>query len=190
MRPPLESSHIGAPLIDECADARVGVLRGRVVGSRGGKRGLRMLRPLEDDALIRRSVRGRQSTANIGCPGPHGLSLLVYLRANACDTIECNEELFPTRSLLDQSSASGGRDSVVSPASLPGLLDPPAFDEATIFEAIERRVERCHVVAQCAARAFTDEAANLVAMSRPVFHERQEEQVGAPFLEFFRYHRY
>src|SRR5688500_12625584 len=102
------------------------------------------------------------------------------------DEVDGGDELAPSVALRGEDFAARGRQAVVAPAAPSGLLDPAAQNPAAAFEAVEQRVERGDVEAEHAARALLDEAADVVAVPRLVFDQREDEQLGAPLLQLPR----
>src|SRR4030095_17039279 len=76
-----------------------------------------------------------------------------------------------------------GRDLVVAPPALRGLLDPATLDQAARLQAIEERIEGRHVEAQRPARTRLDELPDLVAVAGAPLHQGQDEELGRTLLE-------
>ena len=93
------------------------------------------------------------------------------------------------RSLPRQHAPSLARQLVVAPPPLAGLLDPPAFDPAALLEAIQHRIERRDPEGEGAFGPRLDQLADLVAVARPLLHQRQHQQRRAPLLHFRTEHR-
>src|SRR6185503_20085610 len=81
-----------------------------------------------------------------------------------------------------------GGDAVIAAPPLPGLLHPASLDEAALLEAIEQRIQRSDVEGEHPAGPRVDQLAQVVAVPRLMFDEREDEQFGAPFLHFPLYH--
>src|SRR5690349_6185137 len=102
---------------------------------------------------------------------------------DAGDPVEGREEVLPGRAFARQDLAAFARDPVVAALALSGFLDPAAFDQAAVLEAIERRVERSDVIAEGAVGALADEPGDIVAVARLILDQRQDQEIGAAFLE-------
>jgi hypothetical protein len=85
--------------------------------------------------------------------------------------------------LRGQHFAAGRRDLVVAAPPLPRLLHPPALDQAALLEAIEHRIERCHVKSQLAVGAVVDEPRDLVTVPLDLLEARENHELGAAALE-------
>src|SRR6516162_8367386 len=57
------------------------------------------------------------------------------------NAVQRGDEVLPDVPLTGQHCAPGLRQPVVAPSALPGALDPAPFDEASVLEPVERRVE-------------------------------------------------
>src|SRR5262245_15016044 len=97
-------------------------------------------------------------------------------------------ELLPQRALLAQRPPPLGREAVVPSATLTVFLDPPPGDQSAGFEPAEEGIERGDAITELPARALFDEAADLVAMPRAGFEQRQDEQLGVALLQFAAEH--
>src|SRR4029079_13267712 len=80
------------------------------------------------------------------------------------------------------------RQPVVPPPALAGALHPAPGDEALVLEAAQDGGERCDPESQLAARRALDLLADLVAVARPSFEERQHEHFRAALLELAAEH--
>src|SRR5262245_20687402 len=103
--------------------------------------------------------------------------------ADLDDARDGGDEALPSLALLGQHAAAFPGDPVVAAAALSGLLDPPAADPAALFEAVEQGIERGHGEPHLAARARLDQLRHLVAVPGPVLDEREDDELGAAFLE-------
>jgi len=72
------------------------------------------------------------------------------------DAVDRLREVVPRRSLPHKHSAAAGRQTVIAPPALSGLLNPSSFDPAAFFEAIERGIERGDVKRDGAVGLFFD----------------------------------
>src|SRR5262249_60663277 len=77
-----------------------------------------------------------------------------------------------------------GRQPVVAAPALARLLAPAACDGLRALEPVEQGIERSDVQPHRAVGAFLDQLADLVAVPGPMLEERQDGELGAPFLEF------
>src|SRR5689334_1912737 len=92
----------------------------------------------------------------------------------------------PLIALRGEPRPSRIRDPVVAAATLAGLFDPAAADQAAFFEAIERGVERSEREAERARRSLLDPPPNLVAVERFLIEQRQDEEIRAALLRRFQ----
>src|SRR5215213_2587863 len=99
---------------------------------------------------------------------------------NAADR---GDELAPATALRRQDLFARGGQAVIAPPPLARLLDPAPLDPAALLQAVEQRVERGDVEAQDAPRAPLDQVADVVAVPRLLFDQRENEQLGAPLLQ-------
>ena len=100
------------------------------------------------------------------------------------DAIERREEVLPGVTVAGERVTSGFGQPVVSPPALAGALDPTAFDQAAIFEAVERRVQRSDVKADGPPRAVRNQLADFVAVPTAFFEQGEDEEFGASALQF------
>src|SRR6476659_11013782 len=92
-------------------------------------------------------------------------------------------ELFPCALLpLEHGSALGG-EAIEPPPPFDRLLRPSSADEAAGFESTQDRVQRSDSEGQTPVRSRFDESADLVAVARPMFEQRQDQQLGAAFFQ-------
>src|SRR3954454_24648041 len=75
-------------------------------------------------------------------------------------------------------------EAIETPVALAGLFDPPPGDQAAVFEPQQGWVECGQRKGQASARSCFDQLADLVAMPRPCFQERQDQHLCAPLLQF------
>src|SRR4051812_2775963 len=104
--------------------------------------------------------------------------------ANLRDAVQRREEVVPDAALARERVPAGAGQLVVAPPALSLPLDPPAFDQAAILEAIERRIERGDVEVDGAVGALGNELADLVAVSAPLLEQREDQEFGAAALQF------
>src|ERR1039457_3287271 len=93
------------------------------------------------------------------------------------------DEGAPRSAALLKTLPAGRCDPVVAAPPLSGLLDPAALEESAPFEAVEQRIERRNVQTKDAIRPPFDQLRDLVTVPRPPLDERQDQKLGAPFLE-------
>src|SRR5204863_7845830 len=103
-------------------------------------------------------------------------------RPDLRDAVQRDEERVPHAALAGQCLATGAGELVIAAAALAGALDPAPFDPAAIFEAVERGVERRDVEADRPVRPLGDQLADVIAVPRPLFEQRQDQQFGAAAL--------
>src|SRR5258708_3294577 len=75
------------------------------------------------------------------------------------------------------------RKPVAAAAALAGLFNPGALNPAALLEPVQQRIERGDAELQHAARPRFDQLAEVVAVTRLVLDERQNEQLGAPLFQ-------
>src|SRR5689334_3465172 len=97
-------------------------------------------------------------------------------------------EFFPCRLLPLQHGASLRRQSIKAAATFTGFFHPLAVDEPAIFEAAEHGIQRADPEGEPSVRARLDELADLVSVSRSRVEEREDDELGAAFLEFVVWH--
>ena len=107
----------------------------------------------------------------------HGLR-----RFDAGHLRERGNETGPVFPLSGEHGAAALGDAVIPPPPLTGLLHPSALDQRPFFEAIERGVKRRHREPHVAAGSRLDLPADLIAMVIGIVQEREDEEIGAPFL--------
>src|ERR1044072_4351738 len=95
------------------------------------------------------------------------------------------DESLPALSLAIQERRSSSRQAVITTTTLRGLLDPAAFDEPSLLESVEQRIERRHAEAQRPARARLDQLGDRVAMPRPVLEEGEDQELSRALLPLF-----
>src|SRR3989441_2627659 len=103
--------------------------------------------------------------------------------ANPSDAIQRQEERVPRRTLCRERFSARAREAVVAPTPLSRTLDPAPVDQALVFKAIERRVQRRGVKGDGAVRPFFDQLADFVAVALAFVEQRQNEDFGAPPLQ-------
>src|SRR5260221_13206218 len=102
--------------------------------------------------------------------------------ADARDAIERDEKGLPDAALAGEDLSSWWREPVISATALAGALHPPPFDEALVFEAIQRGIQGGDVEVDGAVGPLGNEPADLIAVALALFEEREDEQLGAaPF---------
>src|SRR4029079_18764653 len=101
----------------------------------------------------------------------------------SCDLLNRVDELAPVAPLRGEDLAPFDGQAVEAPPALAGFLDPPPGDPAALLEAVEQRIERRHLELEAAARALLDQLADFIAVPRPRLDQRQDQQLGAAFLQ-------
>src|SRR5215207_8589941 len=129
----------------------------------------------------RPSGASRARTSRTHCDFPS--SGIFRVGRDARHAVERVEELLPRVALRGQDPPPLGRQLVITAAALAGLLHPLPLDVAAPLQAVEQRVERGDVELEHAVGALADELGDLVAVARPVLHERLDEHLGGPRLQ-------
>src|SRR5206468_9090557 len=71
---------------------------------------------------------------------------------------------------------------IVAAAPLSGPLDPAAVDQPSVFETIERRIQRRGMKGDRAVRPLLDQLADFVAVPLPFIEQREDQNFSAaPF---------
>src|SRR5260221_7778241 len=96
----------------------------------------------------------------------------AYLR----HPIQRHEERVPDAALAGEGLTASARELVVAPAALPRALHPAALDQAAVFQAIERGVERGDGEADRAGPPAGGQPADLLAVPLPPFRPREEQE--------------
>src|SRR5262245_46473045 len=99
------------------------------------------------------------------------------------DAANGQDEFAPRVALRRQDVGADRRQPVIAAPPLPGFLDPATEDPAALLEAIEQGIERGDAEFQDAARSRLDELAEVVAMTRLIFEQRENQELGAALLE-------
>src|SRR5262245_5739726 len=100
------------------------------------------------------------------------------------DAADRGHEGLPRASLRLQHFLPFGRQFVIAPPPLPGLLHPLPLDPAPLLKPVEQRIERGDVETQRPARTRLDQFGNVVAVPWPDLDEREDQQLGAALLQF------
>src|SRR5580700_965928 len=93
------------------------------------------------------------------------------------------DEGCPAALLRRQNFASQGCQAVIPAPPLPGLFHPPSLDPAALLQPVQQRIQRRHMEAQGASGALLNELADLVAMPRAAFYQRQDQQLRTALLQ-------
>src|SRR5262245_37447042 len=102
---------------------------------------------------------------------------------HSSDAADREDEFAPRVTLRRQDVGADRRQPVIAAPPLPGFLDPPPQDPAALLEAIEQGIERGDAEFQDAARSRLDELAEVVAVTRLILEQRQDQELGAAVLE-------
>src|SRR5947209_6764019 len=94
------------------------------------------------------------------------------------------DELPPVIALRGEDALALGRQTIEAPPAFAGLLDPLARNPSPFLEPVEQRIERRDLEFQASAGALLDQLADLVAVARARVHEREDQELGAAFLQF------
>src|SRR5687767_11059469 len=97
--------------------------------------------------------------------------------------VDCRDERSPPFLLRRQHLPAGGRDPIEAPPARAGLLHPPPVNPSAFFQAVEERIERSGVKLEFPARPQLDQLRDVVPVPGLVLHQRQNQQLGAAFLE-------
>src|SRR5215813_7438063 len=100
------------------------------------------------------------------------------------DAADRGHEGLPRAALRLQHFLPFGRQFVIAPPPLPGLLHPLPLDPASLLKPVEQRIERGDVETQRPARTRLDKFGNVVAVPWPDLDEREDQQLGAALLQF------
>jgi hypothetical protein len=103
---------------------------------------------------------------------------------NSSDEADGFDELAPAFPLRLKNLFAGRSEPIIATPALSGFLDPASTNPAAFLEAIEEGIKGSDVEAQGTARTELDELADIVAMAGPVFHEGENEELGAALLQF------
>src|SRR5688572_22615943 len=120
-------------------------------------------------------------------------------RTNACqsrigvggahDGVDRLDVRLPRLALPREHTAAFRREAIEAALALAGFLDPSPFDPAAVLETEKRGIESRQREGEAAAGAGFDELADLVAMARAGFDERQHQHLGAALLQLRTEHR-
>src|SRR5882762_626207 len=99
------------------------------------------------------------------------------------DLVNGVDELAPVVTLCGEHVPAFGGQAVEAAPALARLLDPLARDPPALLEAIEEGIEGGDLELEAAAGACLDQLADLVAVARARLDERQDQQLGAAFLQ-------
>src|SRR3954463_2027151 len=100
------------------------------------------------------------------------------------DPVHRQHELAPRVALRREHGAAGGGQPVVAAAALTGFFDPAAKDPAALFQAIQQWIQGGDAELQHTLGACLDEPTQVVAMTRLILDQRQDEKLGAALLQF------
>src|SRR5215467_12247981 len=100
------------------------------------------------------------------------------------DAADRGHEGLPRAALRLQHFLPFGRQFVIAPPPLPGLLHPLPLNPAPLLKPVEQRIERCDMETQRPARTGLDQFGNVVAVPGPDLDEREDQQLGAALLQF------
>src|SRR6476659_7334408 len=100
------------------------------------------------------------------------------------DSTDCFHELEPPVALAGQHLFAGRGEAIITPPPLSGLFHPPAANPSPFFESVEQGIKRSDIKPERTARAQLDQLTNVVAVPRPIFDQRKNEQFGAALLQF------
>src|SRR5215813_13116084 len=90
------------------------------------------------------------------------------------DAIDGRHKRPPGAALRRQYFLAFGRQFVITPPPLPGLLHPSPFNPAALFQPIQKWIERGDVETQLALRTRLDQFADVIAMPLPYFEKRED----------------
>src|SRR6186997_1046145 len=110
--------------------------------------------------------------------------LCVISGLDARDQVDRAHERRPTAALDGKHFAALRGQAVEPAAALAGTFGPASFNPAALLETVEEGIERRHGELERATGALLDQLADVVAVPRAVLDQRQNQQLGAAFLEF------
>src|SRR5438445_3042475 len=116
-------------------------------------------------------VSSSTTSASGVCPAAANAARIAEAHSgmtNPGHAIERDDEGLPDVALAREHFLPGSGEAVVTAAPLSGALDPAAFNEALVFEPVERGIERRDVEADGAVGALGDQAANFIAVALPL----------------------
>ena len=90
------------------------------------------------------------------------------------DVVDRGHVGFPRLPLPGQDAPAFGREPVEAAFALAGFLDPSSLDPSAVLEPQQRRIEGRQREVQPPARPRLDELADLVAVPRPPFEQRED----------------
>src|SRR5918911_3394431 len=102
------------------------------------------------------------------------------------DAVARLDELPPGAALRRQDFPARGSQAVIAAAALSGALHPAPLNPAAPLQAVQERVERGDVEPQRPPRTLLDQAADVVAVPRPLLDQREDQQLGTPLLQLAR----
>src|SRR5439155_10541374 len=94
------------------------------------------------------------------------------------------DETTPVRPLGGENFGTSTGEAIITAPPLPRFFNPATPDPAPLFQAVKQRIERRDVEMENAARAQLNQLTDLITMSRPVFDQGKNEQLGAALLQF------
>src|SRR5688572_27549172 len=99
------------------------------------------------------------------------------------DPAHGRREVLPRIALRREDAPALARQAIEPAPPLARALDPAALQPAPRFEPVQQRVQGRHLEPDLTARAFVDEAADLVAMAGAMLDQRQDHELRAALLE-------
>jgi hypothetical protein len=103
---------------------------------------------------------------------------------DSCHPRDRSNKVAPIAALSRKHFPAGSGESVITPAPLAGFFDPATADPSAAFQAIQEGIERTDIEMEDTARPQLDQLADLIAMARSIFEERQDKELSAPFFQF------
>src|SRR5882757_5944518 len=98
---------------------------------------------------------------------------------NALDRVH---QVKPGGTLCLQTPFSSRRQPIKTTAALAGLFHPPPLDQSPRLQAVQQGIKRSYVELQYTVRAFFNQLADFIAMSRSMLDQGQDEQFRAALL--------
>src|SRR5688572_4715206 len=92
------------------------------------------------------------------------------------------DERFPSFTLGREHCAAVGGNAIESAAPAV-LFDPSSGDPSTPFQPVQQWIHGRSFEAQRPLRPALDELTQVVSVTRPAFHQREDQQLGASFLQ-------
>src|SRR5262245_56077485 len=110
--------------------------------------------------------------------------------ATSDHAVDRRHEFPPGRPLLEEHAPAVRREPVEAATTLAVPFQPAPTDQAAALEPAQHGIQRGDAELELAERSPLDHLPDVVAMPRPVLEQRQDQQLGAPFLQLATEHRH